>query len=343
MNILIFGASYGMLLGAKFLKSGHDVHFIATKNEIDIINSEGFSVSIIKRPTNENIIIASKELDGKLTSSTPEKKIDLKKFDLVFLAMQEYQYSDKKITDIIVNIGILKIPTVSVMNIPPLTYLKNFSNIPIDKCRQVYQSLKIWDKFDKDYLSTSSPDPQAFRPQEKKINFLQVRLASNFKVAEFGDNKSNSILYQLENDIKKLRIPVYLNIIKTKFIIMAKWPMLICGNYRCVKNDKIISIYEAVNENKESSEKIYNDVVKLCLKLGAQEKTMVPFEHYFKRTKQLDAPSSIARAIDNKKNNIERFDKLLEIISLENGVKIKNLDIIIKTIDDRLEKISNLS
>jgi hypothetical protein len=343
MNILIFGASYGMLLGSKFLKSGHDVHFIALKNEVDLINSEGFSVSIIKRPTNENIIITSKELDGKLTSSTPEEKIDLKKFDLVFLAMQEFQYTDKKITDIIINIGILKIPTVSVMNIPPHTYLKNFSNVPLDRCRQAYQSLKIWDKFDKNYLSTSSPDPQAFRPQDKKMNFLQVRLASNFKVAEFGDNKSNAILYKLENDIKKLRIPVYLNIVKTKFIIMAKWPMLICGNYRCVKNDKIMSIYEAVNENKDLSERIYNDVVKLCLKLGADTKTMVPFEHYFKRTKQLDAPSSIARAIDNKKINIERFDKLLEIISMENDFKIENLDIIIKVIDNRLEEILNPS
>ena len=326
-----------MLLGSKLLKSGHNVHLIGVKDEVDLINSDGIYVSIPDRKSKEDILLHSKSLYGKLTASTPEN-INVSNFQIVFLAMQEFQYKEKELKKSILEIAKLKIPTVSIMNIPPHAFLKNFSKIELADCREAYQSLEIWDNFDPKFLSTASPDAQAFRPKNKNLNFLQVRLASNFKISEFSDQPSNEILYQLEKNIKLLRIPVYIVIEQSKFVAMTKWPMLICGNYRCVEKDKIISIKDAVLQDEKTSEKIYNDVTKLCIMLGAEESLMVPFKHYFRRVPKLDAPSSVARMIESKKMNIERFDKLLKIISEKNNIEISDLEKIVSIIDSRLEK-----
>ena len=51
----------------------------------------------------------------------------------------------------------------------------------------------------------------------------------------------------------------------------AKWPMLIAGNYRCIRRDGIISIHEAVHSDVPSSRKVYDWVCDVCRRLGADE------------------------------------------------------------------------
>ena len=43
-KILILGASYGSLLGAKFLLAGHSVKLICLPAEAELINAEGIRV-----------------------------------------------------------------------------------------------------------------------------------------------------------------------------------------------------------------------------------------------------------------------------------------------------------
>ena len=49
------------------------------------------------------------------------------------------------------------------------------------------------------------------------------------------------------------------------FVPLAKWAMLITGNYRCVQKDAARSIKEAVHSDLEASRQIYNWVCALCV------------------------------------------------------------------------------
>src|SRR5258708_23043882 len=63
----------------------------------------------------------------------------------------------------------------------------------------------VWDVFDPRALTLCSPDPQAVRPPDEKVNVLQVTLPTNFKVARFDSEKGNEIIRRLEKDIDAVR------------------------------------------------------------------------------------------------------------------------------------------
>ena len=83
-----------------------------------------------------------------------------------------------------------------------------------------------------------------------------VTLPTNFKVARFDDDKSTAILRQLEKDIDavrfdpgdgKIELPVKLRVHDSIFVPLAKWAMLLAGNYRCVTKDGMRTAQEAVH------------------------------------------------------------------------------------------------
>src|SRR5207253_5784058 len=126
------------------------------------------------------------------------------------------------------------------------------------------------------FMTLCSPDPQAFRPPEEKLNVLQVRLPTNFKSARFVSDAHTKILKDLERDIEAARfegqeLPVKLKVHESVFVPLAKWAMLIAGNYRCITKDGIRSIKETVHTDIEASRSVYNWVVTLCKSLGARE------------------------------------------------------------------------
>jgi hypothetical protein len=136
-------------------------------------------------------------------------------------------------------------------------------------------------------MTLCSPDPQAFRPPEEKVNVLQVRLPTNFKSARFESDAHTAILRRLEADVeaarfddggKKIELPVKLKVHESVFVPLAKWAMLLAGNYRCIQKDGIRPIKDAVHGDVETSRAVYNWVVKLCESLGADPKDLVPFE-----------------------------------------------------------------
>jgi hypothetical protein len=196
-------------------------------------------------------------------------------------------------------------------------------------------------------MTLCSPDPQAFRPPEEKVNVLQVRLPTNFKAARFERDEHTAILRQLESDIEaarfevdgsKIELPVKLKVHNSVFVPLAKWAMLIAGNYRCVLEDSVRPIKEAVHSNLDESRAVYNWVVELCVKLGADEKDMVPFEKYANAALSLGSPSSAARALVAGAPNIERVDRLVQIIAAQKGMKSEALDRTVKLVDGWLEK-----
>jgi hypothetical protein len=200
----------------------------------------------------------------------------------------------------------------------------------------------VWDSFDPSFMTLCSPDPQAFRPPEEKLNVLQVRLPTNFKSARFPSEAHTAILRRLEKDIEEARfdgieLPVKLKVHESVFVPLAKWAMLVSGNYRCVTKTGIRPIKEAVHSDLNASREMYNWVVKLCVSLGANEKDLVPFEKYAAAAQSLGSPSSAARALDAGAPNIERVDRLVQTIAKAKGMRSATLDETVALVDAKLE------
>ncbi len=345
-KILIMGASYGSLLGTKLALAGHSVHLICLPAEADLINMEGAIVRMPIKGREGLVEINSKKLPGKMTAGGTQG-VNPGEYDLVALAMQEPQYRSPGVRELLDAVAKAKVPCMSIMNMPPHTYLRRIPGVDAEKCRSCYTDSTVWDNFDPKKMTLCSPDPQAFRPPEEKINVLQVRLPTNFKSARFDSDADTAILRQLEKDVDavrfdvagtKIELPVKLKTHDSVFVPLAKWSMLIAGNYRCVQKDAARSIKDAVHTDLEATRAVYNWVVKLCLLLGAAEKDLVPFEKYANAALSLGSPSSAARALFAGAPYIERVDRLVQTIAKQKGMQSDVLDETVKLVDARLEQ-----
>jgi hypothetical protein len=213
--------------------------------------------------------------------------------------------------------------------------MKRIPGVDTNAIRACYADASVWDSFDPKFMTLCSPDPQAFRPPEEKVNVLQVRLPTNFKAARFESDQHTAILRQLEADIDdvrfdvggdKIELPVKLKVHDNVFVPLAKWSMLLAGNYRCVQKDAMRPIKDAIHGDIDASRDVYNWVVKLCTSLGASESDMVPFEKYAHAAQSLGSPSSAARALAAGAPNIERVDLLVQSIAASKGMTSKTVD-----------------
>jgi hypothetical protein len=135
----------------------------------------------------------------------------------------------------------------------------------------------------------------------------------------------------------KIELPVKLKLHDSVFVPLAKWAMLLAGNYRCIQKEGIRPIKDAVHSDLETSRGVYNWVVKLCVSLGADQKDMVPFEKYAAAAQSLVTPSSAARAVAAGAPNIERTDRLVKAIGAQKSMRSEAVDEIVATVDARLE------
>jgi hypothetical protein len=344
-KILILGASYGSLLASKLMFGGHTLKLICLPAEADLINAEGFRVRMPVKGRKDPIEIDSRKLPGKV-SAGGASDADPKDYDLIGLAMQEPQYRSPGVRELLDAVGKSRVPCMSIMNMPPLPYVKRIPGLNYDALKPAYTDPTVWDSFDPGTLTLCSPDPQAIRPPEEKVNVLQVTLPTNFKVAKFDNDKHTAILRQLESDIDavrfdtpegKIELPVKLRVHDSIFVPLAKWSMLLAGNYRCITRDGMRTAQEAVHSNLEEAKSVYNFVFDLCVKLGAAPSDLVPFEKYAAAAQSLSRPASAARALNNGAPNIERADKLVQLIAKQKGMSHPVIDAIVALVDARLE------
>ena len=340
-NVLIFGASYGSLLATKLLAAGHNAKLVCVPAEVELINKEGTLVRMPAKGRPGLVEIYSRKLPGKLSADVPTA-VKPAGYDLVVLAMQEPQYRSSGVRELLDAVAKAKLPCMSIMNMPPLPYLARVPGVKLDPLRACYTDASVWANCDPQYMTLCSPDPQAFRPPEEKLNVLQVRLPTNFKSARFAPESHTAILRRLEKDIEAVRfegmeLPVKLKVHESVFVPLAKWAMLIAGNYRCVTKEGIRSIKDAVHSDIAASREMYNWVVKLCVTLGADEKDLVPFEKYAAAAQSLQSPSSAARALAGGAPYIERVDRLVQAIAAQKGMRSAVLDEVVRLVDARLE------
>jgi len=345
-KILYLGASYGSLLAAKAALAGHSGHLICLPEEAALINSDGAVVRLPVRGVEGLVELNTKKMPGTVSAGAPENARP-GDYDLIVLAMQEPQFRVPAVKTLLNRVADSRKPCMSIMNMPPLTYLKRIPAIDINAIKGAYTDASVWDRLDPALMTLCSPDPQAFRPPDQKVNVLQVGLPTNFRAAAFQSPTHTAILKQIEDDIQAIRydvkgqkveLPVKLRVHDSVFVPLAKWAMLIAGNYRCVQEDKMIPIKEAVHTSYATSEGVYNYVVDLCVKLGANRDDLVPFAKYAEAANSLLRPSSAARALAAGAPYIERVDRLVQLLGATKGMKPDAVDGIVKRVDGWVTK-----
>jgi hypothetical protein len=309
------------------------VRLVCLPAEAELINAEGIRVRMPVKGRDGLVEIDSRNTPGQLSAGGPQE-VNLGDYDLVALAMQEPQYRSPGVRELLAAIAKARVPCMSIMNMPPLPYLARIPGLDVGALRACYTDPTVWDGFDPALMTLCSPDPQAFRPPEEKVNVLQVTLPSD---------AHTQILRDLQADIEAVRyhgieLPVKLKVHDSVFVPLAKWSMLLTGNYRCVQNGSIRSIREAVHTDLNESRKVYDWVSALCRAMGAAESDQVPFEKYAAAANGLAKPSSAARALANGAPNIERVDSLVQRIAAGRGMHLATVDAVVAAVEQRLSE-----
>jgi hypothetical protein len=340
-KILILGASYGSLLGVKLALAGHDVKLVCLPAEVELINAKGAIVRLPVKGREGLVEVNSRDLPGRLSAEGPAET-DPSRYDLVALAMQEPQYRLPGVRELLAAVARSRVPCMSIMNMPPLPYLRRIPGVDADRFVECFTDASVWDGFDPRLMTLCSPDPQAFRPPDEDVNVLQVRLPTNFKAARFDSDEHTALLRQLAADIEaarfevkgeRLELPVKLKVHDSVFVPLAKWAMLLAGNYRCVQADTVRPIKEAVHSDLAASRAVYDWVVDLCVSLGADRGDLVPFDKYAVATQSLQSPSSAARALAGGAQYIERVDRLVQAVAAQKGLHNASIDETVRLVD----------
>ena len=333
-NIMIMGASYGALLGIKLCAAGHSTTLVCLPDEAELINREGQRVRMPIKGRDGLVEVDSRRLPGHLSAATTDA-VDPSGFDLVGLAMQEPQYGAAGVRELLDAVARSAVPCMSIMNMPPLPYLERIPGLDVDGLRLCYTDPSVWDTFDAAKMTLCSPDAQAFRPPEEKTNVLQVSLPTNFRAARFESDEDTALLRSLQADIEAIRyddgsgpveLPVKLKVHDSVFVPLAKWSMLLAGNYRCVQREEMRPIRDAVHGDLELSRAVYDWVNSVCRAIGASEADQVPFEKYANAAQGLTKPSSAARALLAGAPRIERADHLVQSIAAQRDMRSDVVD-----------------
>jgi hypothetical protein len=172
-----------------------------------------------------------------------------------------------------------------------------------------------------------------------------VTLPTNFKAARFESDAHTALLRRLEADVDAVRfpapegpieLPVKLRVFDSLFVPLAKWSMLLAGNYRCITEDGMRTAQEAVHGDLALSKSVYDFVFDLCIRIGARSSHLVSYEKYAAAAESLTRPASAARALQNGVPNIERADKLVQLIARQKGLGHPEIDRIVSLVDARL-------
>ena len=343
-NVLILGASYGSLLAAKLALAGHAVKLVCLPAEAEAINADGIRVRLPVKGRDGLVEVDSRRAPGRISASAPQAA-DPARHGLIVLAMQEPQYCSPGVRELLAGVARSRVPCMSIMNMPPLPYLARIPGLRTKALVGCYTDAAVWDGFDPARVTLCSPDPQAFRPPEEKINVLQVSLPTNFKAARFDDAAATAMLRTIAAGIEAIRfedrgreieLPVKLKVHDSIFVPLAKWSMLLAGNYRCVGPDGMISIRDAVHGDLEAARRVYDWVGEVCKALGAAQDDLVPFDKYAAAALGLTRPSSAARALAGGATQIERTDRLVQAIGAQKGMRLEALDEVVARVDARL-------
>ena len=244
-NVLILGASYGSLFGTKLLMAGHSVSLVCTRPTADLINREGTIVRFPIKGRESLLDVSSKQLPGAL-SATHSGRRRSRQIRSGRARHAGSAIRRQGVRELMGRVGQSRVALSGDHEHAAAALSETHSRtFPRIHSRACYADPGVWDGFDPTLTTLASPDPQAFRPPDQPKNVLQVGLPTNFKAARFDAEKPTALLRNLETDIEAspvrlgravaIEIPVKLKVHDSIFVPLAKWPMLMAGNYRCIR------------------------------------------------------------------------------------------------------------
>lgn len=347
LRVLVLGASYGLLAAIKITLAGHLVTLVCRQSEADLFIADGARVLIPTKDRKDNCLLAAPVFAGGARTVGAMGIIDPinaspDQFDLAVFAMAEPQFAAPEIASLIEKIGKTGLPCLSLMNMLPIPYLAGLG-LGTAKLAPAYGSFDVWKMLRPNQLTAASPDPQAVRHESGRPNDLKVTLASNFKIAPFVSTPHQSIIARLAYDVdhsgtvdKQTAVRFVAH--KSRFVALAKWPMLIAGNCRCLRNGAPVSIAQAVHSDLATSRQIYNWVANIVREIGADENDIVPFDRYASAAQSLSLSSSLARALFARAQKVERVDLLVSLVAQSLGHQSAALDKIVGDIETTLDR-----
>jgi len=345
LRILFLGASYGVVLGMRAAAAGHLVTFACRKQEVELINEGRLLLRIPAKDSALTVEISPSQCSVAPVAYTPDD-VDPQPFDLVCLAMQEPQYSADGVRSLVSRIAAAATPCLSIMNMPLPPMLEKIEVLDDDDMEAIFTEAGLWASFDPSVFTMASADPQAMRVDSDDTLVTAVTLPTNFKVGPFELARHQAMLERLARDIDNSQIDtqgvpckprVRLRPHASTLVPLAKWPMLITGNFRCMTDGDPRSIGEAVSRSEPESREIYNWVLQVCRAVGAEEPTLVPFDRYLTAAVGLSLPSSLARGLQAGATAVERVDILIQTLAAKHGMANPAIDRIVADVNARLK------
>lgn len=342
-RVLILGAAYGLVPALRILSAGHEVTVVCRHEEQRSLARDGAKIIFSNRDPAKTRVITAKAMQvpaehGVLGLASPD--VDLAGYDLVLLAMSEPHFAAPEIAKLMARVAQAQLPVVSVMNMQPPPFLARVcEGVDIKKMAPAYAAWDVWQQFDPALMTAASPDAQAVRLDPNAPNTLTVTLGSNFKIAPFGKPEHQAMIAQIADDVSTYRpdgMPYTVRLMAHEMphVPLAKWPMLIAGNCRCITPDgALIPIGEAVHHDLAESEAIYEQVLALVKMLCGSNEGFVPFRNYARAAKGLTRPSSFGRAVVTHGASVERVDKMVQLAGHAKGVSIPAVDAIVAHVE----------
>lgn len=337
LKILFLGASFGVVLGMRAAVAGHQITFACREQEAALINSGKLFLRVAAKERTSPVKIGPAHCQIAPAAAVPDD-IDPRAFDLVCLAMQEPHYSSPGVRELVKRVASAGIPCLSVMNMPLPPFLHRVGVLDDQAAESIFTEARLWADMIPSSFTMAASDPQAMRLDVADALVIAVTLPTNFKVAPFEHAPHQAILERLASDIDDSRIEhegstcqpcVRLRPHSSRLVPLAKWPMLITGNFRCITDGAPISIGEAVGSNPQEARELYDWIAELCLKLGAEQSIMIPFDTYRNAAEGLTLPSSVARGLFGGATDVERVDVLIRTLASRRGMSHPALDRIV--------------
>ena len=108
-------------------------------------------------------MIDSRKLPGKVTAGGTAG-VNPADYDLVGLAMQEPQYRSPGVRELLDAVAKSRVPCMSIMNMPPLPYVRRIPGLDYDALKPAYTDPTVWDSFDPATADLVQPRPAGDPP-----------------------------------------------------------------------------------------------------------------------------------------------------------------------------------
>ena len=238
--------------------------------------------------------------------------------------MQEAQYGASGVRALMRRIARARKPCLAIMNMPPLPYLKRIPGLDTEALDECYADAARLAGLRPRADHAGEPGRAGVPPARwsrrtccrSACRPTSRRRASRPRSRPRCCASSRPTSSRRASGDGALEIPVKLKVHDSVFVPLAKWPMLIAGNYRCIRRDDMIAIREAVHGDVRESREIYEWVAGLCTRpRRGRAPTSCRSRSTQKRPTSLGKPSSAARALFAGAEHIERVDGLVRRIA----------------------------